>query len=114
MKEDSCGPLPHLLRPEVHWSRATGYLKLGMFKQARTELSGLPNELPWSKQKKSMLLEIFQGLENWKEMQKVAHELRMEFPQESGWWVMDAYATRRSFIDRTSQGDFTRSPGSSL
>ena len=28
-------------------------------------------------------------------MQKIAYELRMEFPNESGWWVSDAYATRR-------------------
>ena len=96
MREDSSKPLRHLLRPEVHWSRAMGYVKMGMFKQARTELSGLPDELPWSKQKKSMLLEIFQEVKNWKEMQKIAYELRMEFPHESGWWVSDAYATRRS------------------
>ena len=61
----------------------------------RVELSGLPDELPWSRQKKSMLIEIFQGLKSWKEMQKIAYELRMEFPNESGWWVSDAYATRR-------------------
>jgi len=95
MNEDSPEIPSPLLRPEVHWSRATGYLKLGMLEQARIELAALPDDLLWGKQKKTMLMEIFQRFEKWDSMQSFAYGLRMEFPQESEWWVADAYATRR-------------------
>lgn len=85
-----------VLQPKVHWSRAIGYLKLEMFEQAREELGALPEELPWSKQKRSMEVEICQAQERWKEMKLLTLGLRMEFPGDVGWWIADAYATRRS------------------
>lgn len=95
MNEDSAGSRPHALHPKVHGSRATGYLLLEMWEQAKIELSMMPDELPWGKQKRAMLVEIFQHQESWKEMCEVAHGLRMEFPDDAEWWIADAYATRR-------------------
>ena len=84
-----------VLLPKVHWSRAIGYLKLEMLEQAENELNFLPDEMPWSKNRRSMLVEIFQLRKDWLEMKKIAHSLRMEFPTDVEWWVADAYATRR-------------------
>lgn len=96
MEKNSGEQGSHLLKPKVHWSRATGYLQLGMWTQAKSELEMLPEELPWGKQKRGMLVEIFQHEEAWDKMREIAHGLRMEFPQEGDWWIADAYATRRS------------------
>ena len=83
------------LKPKVHWSRANGYFELGMLKEAEVELGGLPEELPWGKRRRMLLLNIRQSLKRWEDMRDLAHGLRMEFPEDSEWWIADAYATRR-------------------
>lgn len=95
MPDQADNQKPHTLSPKVHWSRATGYLKLGMLEPAIQELSMLPEHLPWSKQRRGMMVEIFQQGKRWAEMGEVAHGLRMEFPEDADWWIADAYATRR-------------------
>lgn len=86
----------HILHPRVHWSRAIGYLKLEMFEQAETELQAFPNEPCWDKRRRTILVQIWQSRENWEEMRKFAHGLRIEFPENVDWWIADAYATRRT------------------
>ena len=83
------------LMPKVHWSRAIGYLKLRMLDQAENELNFLPDEMPWTKNRRSLLVEIFMVRKDWLEMKKNAHSLKMEFPTDVEWWIADAYATRR-------------------
>ncbi|MEL0099070.1 MAG: hypothetical protein VW907_05910 [Opitutae bacterium] len=95
MKENSENNSSPFLQPKVHWSRATGYLQLGMREQAKIELGMLPDDLPWGKRKRAMMVEIFQQEHNWQEMRKLAHGLRMEFSEDAQWWIADAYATRR-------------------
>jgi hypothetical protein len=85
----------HLLHPKVHWSRAIGFSKLEMWIQAKDELLMMPDELPWGKQKRAMMVEILQNQQSWKKMREVAHGMRMEFPEDADWWIADAYATRR-------------------
>jgi len=84
-----------VLMPKVHWSRAIGYLKLRMLDQAENELNFLPDEMPWTKNRRSLLVEIFMVRKDWLEMKKNAHSLKMEFPTDVEWWIADAYATRR-------------------
>jgi len=84
-----------VLMPKVHWSRAIGYLKLRMLEQAENELNFLPDEMPWTKNRRSLLVEIFMVRKDWLEMKKNAHSLKMEFPTDVEWWIADAYATRR-------------------
>ncbi len=96
MSENPPNNPPYVLQPKVHWSRATGYLQLGMLEQAKTELGMLPHELPWGKQKRAMRVEISMQEKNWAEMCRLAHGLRMEFPEDAEWWIADAYATRRN------------------
>ncbi len=86
---------PHILKPEVHWQRAQGYLGLEMYEDAKKELRALPGEEPWEKRVKVFFLSIYQELENWEDAQKSARGLRYEFPEEVDWWIADAYATRR-------------------
>ena len=63
--------------------------------QAKDELLMMPDELPWGKQKRAMMVEILQNQQSWKKMREVAHGMRMEFPEDADWWIADAYATRR-------------------
>ena len=86
---------PHILKPEVHWQRAQGYLAMKMYADAERELRALPDGEPWGKQGRIFLLSIKQEQENWEDAQKVARGLRYEFSEEVDWWIADAYATRR-------------------
>jgi predicted Zn-dependent protease len=86
---------PHILKPEVHWQRAQGYLAMEMYEDAQRELRALPKKEPWDKRVKVFSLTIYQDMENWKDAQKVARSLRYEFSEEVDWWIADAYATRR-------------------
>lgn len=70
-------------------------MQLDMYDQAEMELAALPDELPWSKNGRTMRMEIAQRREDWQAMRDLAHGLRMEFPDFADWWVADAYATRR-------------------
>lgn len=85
----------HILKPEIHWQRAHGYLELDMYYHAKCELRALPEEEPWAKRSKVFFLSIYQELEDWEEAQKFARGLRYEFSEEVDWWIADAYATRR-------------------
>ncbi len=95
MSGDEQSSPPHQLKPKVHWSRASGYFELGMLREAEIELSALPEDLPWGKRRRAMLMNIRQNREQWEDMRDLAHGLRMEFPEDAEWWVADAYATRR-------------------
>jgi len=86
---------PHILKPEVHWQRAQGYLAMKMYADAERELRALPDGEPWGKQGRIFLLSIKQEVENWEDAQQVARGLRYEFSEEVDWWIADAYATRR-------------------
>ena len=65
-----------------------------MLKEAEVELGALPEELPWGKRRRMLLLNIRQTLERWEDMRDLAHGLRMNF-RGFEWWIADAYATRR-------------------
>ena len=87
---------PHLLSPGVHLQRARGYVELQMYLEAEGELLALPDENPWAKEKRTLLMHIKQELEDWAEMMEIARGLRLEYPEEEGYWVCDAFATRRA------------------
>ena len=59
------------------------------------ELRALPDEHPWSKDGRALLVAIHKEKSDWKCMREVARGLRLEFPYDLGWWIADAYATRR-------------------
>jgi hypothetical protein len=87
---------PHQLTPEVHLRRAHGFFSLEMFEDVQIELRAVPDKMPWSKQKRSLLTFLYQELGEWHMMKSFAKSLRSEFPDEVDWWVSEAYATRRA------------------
>lgn len=95
MMSDLTGP-PHQLSAQVHLDRARGYFELEMFQEVEIELRAVNDQSPWSKQKRAILTFLHQELEQWGLMQGFAKSLRLEFPDEEGWWVSEAYATRRA------------------
>ena len=87
---------PHILSPKVHLTRASGYFELEMFEAAEREIRALPDDEPWAKNGRILLVGIRQEREDWQGMQEIARGLRLEFPNEADWWVSDAFATRRN------------------
>ena len=87
---------PHILKPELHLERASGYLALEMYEEAERELRALPAEEPWLKNGRIIKLGISQEKEDWVGMAVIARGLRLEFPEQADWWISDAYATRRA------------------
>lgn len=87
---------PHQLTPKVHLRRAYGFFGLEMFEDVQIELRAVPDKMPWSKQKRSLLTFLHQELGEWDMMKSFAKSLRSEFPDEVDWWVSEAYATRRA------------------
>ncbi len=86
---------PYILKPDKHFKRAHGYFALEMFEDSCRELRALPKEGVWDKRARELLVGIHSEQEQWAEMMDVARSLRLEFPEEAQWWVMDAFATRR-------------------
>ena len=77
-------------------SHAQGYLGLGLVEEAAAELAALP--LPESDSIAALSLRAFvlQAQEQWLLLQAVTATLTTRQPEEAGWWVMWAYATRRA------------------
>ena len=92
---DSTRPPPQL-SPQVHMDRARGYFELEMFQAVEIELRAVDDQSPWSKQKREMLIFLHQERMQWELMQGFAKSLRLEFPDEDGLLVSEAYATRRA------------------
>lgn len=77
-------------------SHVRGYLELGLIDEAAEELT----HLPASEQERPVALAlraaILQEQQRWPELALVATELVRQQPTEAGWWIAQAYATRRS------------------
>lgn len=77
-------------------SHAQGYLALGLIDAADAELAALSPAEQDQPLALSLRATVFQAQERWAEMQSVTAELVRAQPDESGWWIMWAYATRRT------------------
>ena len=87
---------PHRLNPRIHLERAQGFFELEMFNEAEVELRAVPENMPWLKPKRALLIFLYQEKKEWKLMKEQAKGLRIDFPEEEDWWVSKAYATRRA------------------
>ena len=83
------------LKTEVLLRYANGYRILGMFEDAEKELAKIPPEELEDDHALTMKLALFQDWEKWDSMQEVAHLLRERHPDNSDWWIAEAFATRR-------------------
>jgi hypothetical protein len=81
---------------QQHWQAAAGYVELGMFLEANTELDKID---PFSRVAPEVLairLAIYHGLKKWALMQGVAKRLAEFKPDDIQWTISLAYATRRA------------------
>ncbi|MEI6351714.1 MAG: hypothetical protein WCP06_11485 [Verrucomicrobiota bacterium] len=75
---------------------AEGYLELGMFEDAETELAGVAPELNALPEILELRLGIYQAGKRWVAMQSVARKLVELDPTAPQWAISWAYATRRA------------------
>jgi hypothetical protein len=95
-------PLEHPDRQ--HWQAAAGYVDLGMFLEADTELDKID---PFNRAAPEVLavrIEIYRGLEKWELMQEIAKRLAEFQPDEIDWTISLAYATRRADSIQAAKG----------
>jgi tetratricopeptide (TPR) repeat protein len=75
---------------------AAGYVELGMFLEANTELEKID---PFNRAAPEVLavrIAIYRGLEKWELMQEIAKRLADFQPDDIQWTILLAYATRRA------------------
>jgi len=84
------------MSPKWILSHARGYLELGLLEKAKEELLLLPED--WQERTEVLGLRavILQELREWLMLQPLAGDLARREPDNAGWWVIWAYATRRA------------------
>ena len=83
---------------QLKWllSHTRGYLELGLVEEAAAELDRVP-ELSASDFDVRMLRSlVLQEQKQWIRLVPLAAGLARERPDDAGWWIMWAYATRRA------------------
>ena len=83
------------MKTEVLLRYANGYRILEMFEDAEGELSKIPPEERLGDRPLAMEVALFQDCGKWENMREAAGRLRKRHPEESDWWIAEAYATRR-------------------
>ena len=78
-----------------HLRAAQGYVELGMFVEASDELEGIASEHRSHPVVLAFRYDIYCQLEKWTHAEVVARHLVKVSPEDSGYWVNWAYATRR-------------------
>jgi lipopolysaccharide biosynthesis regulator YciM len=81
---------------QQHWQAAAGYVELGMFLEANTELDKID---PFNRAAPEVLairLAIYHGLKKWELMHEIAKRLSEFQPDNIQWTISLAYATRRA------------------
>ena len=79
-----------------HLTAAHGYLDLGMFPDAETELDAVDPDVRHLPEVLSVRLEIYLRQESWEQVQGIAVRLMRQDPNEPQWPLSYAYATRRA------------------
>ena len=75
---------------------ASGYAELSLFQEAVEELEALPEPFREQPPVLTVWLEVYQRWEKWSEAEFVAARLFEIQPEQPGWAVALAYATRRT------------------
>ena len=82
---------------QQYWQAAVGYVELGMFQDANSELEKID---PFNRAAPEVLavrLAIYHGLKKWELMQQIAKRLKEFQPDNVEWTISLAYATRRTY-----------------
>jgi Flp pilus assembly protein TadD len=77
-------------------SHARGYLALDMVEEAAGELAALPVDEAESLEALGLRAVVLQAQRQWLLLETVAAALVHREPEEAGWWITWAYATRRA------------------
>ena len=83
------------MKPGWRLSHARGYLGLGLLEEAAAELAALPAAEAESLEALELRALVLQAQRQWLLLQPVAAALVARQPEEAGWWITWAYATRR-------------------
>lgn len=86
-----------------HLSHLRGYLELGMDRDARRELHRLPEKVREEPEFLAMAMQIHQNAKRWPSLERIARKLVKRQPNEAGWWITLAYATRRTRSIKAAQ-----------
>jgi tetratricopeptide (TPR) repeat protein len=78
-----------------HWQAAAGYVELGMFLEANTELNEIDPFNRAAPEVLALRIAIYRGLEKWELMLELAKRLAEFQPDDIQWTISLAYATRR-------------------
>jgi tetratricopeptide (TPR) repeat protein len=83
---------------QLKWllSHTRGYLELGMVEEAAAELDRVPAAAATAFEVRVLRALVLQERKQWTELKPIAASLVREKPEEAGWWIMWAYATRRA------------------
>ena len=83
---------------QLKWllSHARGYLELGMVEEAAVELDRVPIESASEFDVRVLRALVLQEQKHWVRLVPIAAGLAREKPNDAGWWIMWAYATRRA------------------
>ncbi|MBI5382142.1 MAG: hypothetical protein HZA31_09615 [Opitutae bacterium] len=84
------------MQPKWRFSHARGYLGLGLVEEAAAELAALPPAAADSLEALGLRALVLQEQKQWLLLQSVAATLVQRQPEEAGWWITWAYATRRA------------------
>jgi tetratricopeptide (TPR) repeat protein len=88
--------VPLELPNRQHCQAAAGYVELGMFLEADTELDEIDPFNRAAPEVLTLRIAIYRGLEKWESMQEIAKRLADFQPDEIQWTISLAYATRRA------------------
>jgi tetratricopeptide (TPR) repeat protein len=77
-------------------SHISGYLALGMVREAERELKTVRPEQADLLEVRAAEVAILHAKQNWRRLRSVAGALARRQPERVEWWVTHAYATRRA------------------
>ncbi len=83
---------------DLKWrlSQARGYVGLGMIEEAAAELDHVPADASEQVDVLALRAVVLQEQKKWPALAGIARALVARRPEEVGWWIILAYATRRS------------------
>src|SRR5262245_16735596 len=88
---------------QEYWQAAAGYVELGMFLEADTELDKIDPLNRAAPEVLAIRLSIYHGLKKWELMQEIAKRLAEFQPNDIQWTISLAYATRTDSIQAAKQ-----------
>src|SRR5215813_7722577 len=81
---------------QQYWQAAVGYVELGMYADANSELEKIDPFCRAASEVLAVRITIYHGLQKWELMAEIAKRLADFQPEDVQWTISLAYATRRA------------------